>query len=234
MPLSTVSAVLTRIGLGKRSRLEPPEPPNRYERARPGELLHVDVKKLGRIGRPGHRVNGDRRTRSRRRRRLGVRAHLRRRRHPPRLRRGARRRESNHRGRLPAPRGRPLPRLRDPVERVMTDNGPCYRAIVHALACKALGISTCAPGPTGHAPTARPTLHPHPARRLGVRRHLRQLRRAPRSPRRLARLLQSTTTTRLPRPPTAATAAGGAQKEQPGWVLQLADGIGAARPFEPS
>jgi hypothetical protein len=38
-----------RVGLGKRSRLEPPEPPNRYERRHPGELLHVDVKKLGRI-----------------------------------------------------------------------------------------------------------------------------------------------------------------------------------------
>src|SRR5207245_2993985 len=49
MPLSTVSAVLMRIGLGKLSRLEPPEPPNRYERRRPGELLHIDVKKLGRI-----------------------------------------------------------------------------------------------------------------------------------------------------------------------------------------
>ena len=65
MPLSTVSAVLTRIGLGRLSRLEPPEPANRYEREQPGELLHIDVKKLGRIGRPGHRVNGDRRTRSR-------------------------------------------------------------------------------------------------------------------------------------------------------------------------
>src|SRR5215213_1136150 len=47
MPLSTVSAVLQRIGLGKLSRLEPPEPPNRYERQRPGELLHTDIKKLG-------------------------------------------------------------------------------------------------------------------------------------------------------------------------------------------
>src|SRR3954447_1444504 len=47
MPLSTVSAVLARIGLGKLSRLEPPEPPNRYERRHPGELIHVDVKKLG-------------------------------------------------------------------------------------------------------------------------------------------------------------------------------------------
>src|SRR4051794_33205489 len=53
MALSTVSAILKRVGLGKRSRLEPPEPPNRYERRRPGELLHIDVKKLGRILKPG-------------------------------------------------------------------------------------------------------------------------------------------------------------------------------------
>jgi len=62
MALSTVSAVLKRVGLGKRSRLEPPEPPNRYERRRPGELIHVDIKKLGRILRPGHRVTGNRRS----------------------------------------------------------------------------------------------------------------------------------------------------------------------------
>jgi hypothetical protein len=60
MALSTVSAVLKRVGLGKRSRLDPPEPPNRYERRRPGELIHIDVKKLGRILRPGHRVTGRR------------------------------------------------------------------------------------------------------------------------------------------------------------------------------
>src|SRR5207342_404022 len=53
MALSTVSRWLARIGLGKRSRLEPPEPPNRYERKRPGELVHVDVKKLGKIGARG-------------------------------------------------------------------------------------------------------------------------------------------------------------------------------------
>jgi transposase len=59
MPLSTVSAVLRREGLGKRSRLAPPEPVNRYERARPGELVHIDVKKLGRIeGGPGKRILG--------------------------------------------------------------------------------------------------------------------------------------------------------------------------------
>ena len=63
MPHSTVSAVLTRIGLGKLSGLEPAEPANRYERKRPGELLHIDIKKLGRIARPGHRVTGNRRKR---------------------------------------------------------------------------------------------------------------------------------------------------------------------------
>lgn len=49
MALSTVAGILTRIGLGKLSRFEPPEPPNRYERERPGELIHIDVKKLARI-----------------------------------------------------------------------------------------------------------------------------------------------------------------------------------------
>ncbi len=65
MPLSTVSAVFLRIGLGKRSRLESLEPPNRYEKQRPGELVHIDVKQLAAIARPGHRVHGDRRTRVR-------------------------------------------------------------------------------------------------------------------------------------------------------------------------
>ncbi len=62
MALSTVSAVLTRIGLGKLSRLDPPEPPNRYERRHAGELLHIDVKKLGQIGDrdAGHRITGNR------------------------------------------------------------------------------------------------------------------------------------------------------------------------------
>jgi transposase InsO family protein len=62
MALSTVSRWLRRIGLGRRGALAPPEPPNRYERKRPGELIHVDVKKLGRIGpnKAGHRVTGRR------------------------------------------------------------------------------------------------------------------------------------------------------------------------------
>jgi transposase InsO family protein len=139
MPLSTVSAVLTRIGLGKLARLEPPEPANRYERKHPCELLHIDVKKLGRIGRPGHRVHGDRRTRSRG---IGW--------------------EYVHVCVDDATRIAFVEVLEDEkattaagflrravahyrahgirVERVMTDNGSCYRAVVHALACRTLGL----------------------------------------------------------------------------------------------
>jgi transposase InsO family protein len=65
MPRSTVSAVLRRMGLSRLRHLEPPAPVHRYERARPGELLHLDTKKLGRIQGIGHRIHGDRRTRVR-------------------------------------------------------------------------------------------------------------------------------------------------------------------------
>lgn len=58
MPVSTVCAVLARLGLHRLSRLEPPEPPNRYCRRHPGELIHIDVKKLGKFNTPGHRVTG--------------------------------------------------------------------------------------------------------------------------------------------------------------------------------
>ena len=51
-------AVLRRLGLNRLWKLGPPEPPNRYCRRRAGELVHVDVKKLGRFHRPGHRVRG--------------------------------------------------------------------------------------------------------------------------------------------------------------------------------
>jgi transposase InsO family protein len=65
MAVSTVGAVLKRLGLHRLSRLEPPEPPNRYCRRHPGELVHLDVKKLGRFERPGHRVTRDRQQRNR-------------------------------------------------------------------------------------------------------------------------------------------------------------------------
>jgi transposase InsO family protein len=74
LALSTVSLWLKRIGLGKRSRLQPPEPPNRYERRHPGELVHVDIKTLSRISRlgAGHRMVGHRKSQRRGRKRGGV------------------------------------------------------------------------------------------------------------------------------------------------------------------
>ncbi len=139
MPLSTVSGILTRIGLGRLSRLEPFEPPNRYERARPGELVHIDVKKLARIAGAGHRVHGDRTTR---RRGVGW--------------------EFVHVCVDDATRIAYVEVLEDEkaktaigflrravahfaaygvrVEHVMTDNGSAYVAAIHALACRALGI----------------------------------------------------------------------------------------------
>jgi transposase-like protein len=61
MPTSTVGGILRRLGLGKLSALEPKPPVVRYQRERPGELLHIDTKKLGRIEAVGHRITGDRR-----------------------------------------------------------------------------------------------------------------------------------------------------------------------------
>ena len=65
LPLSTVGDVLRRLGLGRLPSLTPRPPIVRYERERPGELLHIDAKKLGRIGRVGHRAHGDRSVRVR-------------------------------------------------------------------------------------------------------------------------------------------------------------------------
>ncbi|MDJ0521181.1 MAG: IS481 family transposase [Planctomycetota bacterium] len=65
MALSTVGGILRRLGLGRLSALEPKEPVERYERERPGELIHLDVKKLGRFAHPGRRVDPDPRCRNR-------------------------------------------------------------------------------------------------------------------------------------------------------------------------
>jgi transposase InsO family protein len=149
MALSTVSAILKRIGLGKRSRLNPPEPPNRYERRRAGELVHIDVKKLGRIVIPGHRVTGNRRLRADRVRRFGKK-------------RGTAGWEFLHVAVDDASRvayAEVLPderaataigfmrrtlaffaRYGVSVERVMTDNGSAYRSHAHRAACLALGL----------------------------------------------------------------------------------------------
>ena len=65
LPRSTVGAILRRHGLGRLSALQPKVPVIRYERERPGELIHLDTKKLGKIQGIGHRIHGDRRRKSR-------------------------------------------------------------------------------------------------------------------------------------------------------------------------
>ena len=61
---ATVSRVLRRLGLNRLSALEPAEPVRRYERAAPGEIIHIDIKKLGRFQQIGHRITGDRKGQS--------------------------------------------------------------------------------------------------------------------------------------------------------------------------
>src|SRR5665213_1253618 len=61
---ATVSRILRRLGLNRIAALEPAEPVRRYEREHPGELIHIDIKKLGRFERVGHRITGDRRGQS--------------------------------------------------------------------------------------------------------------------------------------------------------------------------
>lgn len=148
MALSTVTAVLRRVGLARLSRLDPPEPPNRYERARPGELVHIDVKKLARISKrgAGHRVLGHRASQFK----VGER------------RLGATGWEFCHVAVDDATRLAYVEVLADErgetaaaflgravawfssmgvrVERVMTDNGACYRSRLHAWTCRELEI----------------------------------------------------------------------------------------------
>jgi hypothetical protein len=64
---ATVSRILQRLGLKRLSALEPAEPVRRYKREHPGEMIHIDIKKLSRIDGIGHRISGDRRGQSNRR-----------------------------------------------------------------------------------------------------------------------------------------------------------------------
>ena len=61
---ATVSRVLKRAGLSRLRDIDPAEPVRRYERKRPGEMIHIDIKKLGKFNRSGHRITGDRRRQS--------------------------------------------------------------------------------------------------------------------------------------------------------------------------
>jgi transposase InsO family protein len=143
MPLSTVSGILARIGMGRLGRLGL-EPVERYERDRPGELIHIDVKKLGRIARPGHRMLG---------RQSAGGLHRRRYEHGW---------EFVHIAIDDCTRLAYVEVLDDEkattatgflrravaffarhgitVERLITDNGSPYRSTIHAIACRAHGI----------------------------------------------------------------------------------------------
>jgi transposase InsO family protein len=151
MALSTVSGILRRLGLGRLGRIGL-EQPIRYERSRPGELVHVDVKRLGRIqGGAGKRVSG------------GLRKHY----NYARIDAEGRRRQTvgwefvhiaiDDHSRLAYAEVLPdekaqtaigfLRRARAyyarygiTIERLLTDNGPAYLSALHALACRALGI----------------------------------------------------------------------------------------------
>ncbi len=149
MPLSTVSGILTRIGMGRLGRLGL-EPAERYEREKPGELIHIDVKKLGRIqGGAGHRMTGRRHYTPRLMDRAG-------------RRRGTAGWDFVHIAIDDCTRLAYAEVLSDEqavtaiaflrravaffrrhgitVERLLTDNGSPYRAAIHAIACKQLGI----------------------------------------------------------------------------------------------
>jgi len=139
MPRSTVGAILRRLGLGKLSALDPKVPIIRYERAAPGEMIHLDIKKLGKFNVEGHRITGDRRKgRSRKAgwdflhvcvddaSRLAYTEVL----------------PSERKEDTTAFLERALAWLRDQgvsVERVMTDNGSAYRSKLFAKALQAAG-----------------------------------------------------------------------------------------------
>ena len=140
---ATVSRILRRAGLSRLADLDPPEPVRRYERPHPGELVHLDIKKLGRFHRVGHRITNDRTRQS-----------------SPRGRRAGAGWEFVHvciddASRLAFTQSLPdesqesagtfLERavayyasLGVTVTRVMTDNGSCYKAF--ARACQRLGL----------------------------------------------------------------------------------------------
>ena len=145
-PLSTVGVVLRRRALGRLAALDPRPPVIRYERERPGELIHIDIKKLGRIDGIGHRITGDRTGQSSRRavgRGLGWEyLHV----------------AIDDRSRLAFTQMLPGERKEDAtaflnsslawfashgvsVERVMTDNGSAYKSRMFAVACAKHGVA---------------------------------------------------------------------------------------------
>lgn len=137
---ATVGRILARAGLNRLRALEPAEPPRRYQHESPGDLLHLDVKKLARFSRPGHRVTGDRRGDSRGAGWDFVHVAI------------------DDRSRIAFAETQPAEsaaaavahlraavayygRLGVTVRRVLTDNGGCYRSAAFARACRELGLT---------------------------------------------------------------------------------------------
>lgn len=138
---ATVSRVLKRLGLNRLEALDPPQPVRRYEREHPGELVHIDVKKLGRFDKPGHRVTGTRVGQSASRGIGWEFVHV----------------SLDDASRVAVIRIMPderkesavaflestiadYARLGITIARIMTDNGSCYRSQTFADACKRLGL----------------------------------------------------------------------------------------------
>jgi transposase InsO family protein len=138
---ATVSRILKRLGLNNLKALDPAEPPRRYERQHPGELIHIDIKKLGRFVRTGHRITGDRTGQSNTRgvgwefvhvciddaSRIGF-AHI----LPDETKRSA---VAFLRAAIDFYAGFGMR-----IQQVMTDNGSCYRSFAFQKACRTLGL----------------------------------------------------------------------------------------------
>ena len=138
---ATVSRVLRRLGLNRLSSLEPAEPVRRYEREKPGEMIHIDIKKLGRFDRIGHRITGDRRGQSNSRGVGWEYVHV----------------AIDDHSRIAFAKVMPSEKKRSAttflraaiayyeslgirVERAMTDNGSCYKSFAFRRTCKRLGL----------------------------------------------------------------------------------------------
>jgi transposase InsO family protein len=138
---ATVSRILERLGLNSLKALEPVEPLRRYEREHPGELIHIDIKKLGKFNQIGHRITGDRRGQSNSRGvgweyvHVCVDDHSR---------VAFAKIMSNEKTRSAIDFLKTAiayyANLGIKVERVMTDNGSCYKSFAFRRACKRLGL----------------------------------------------------------------------------------------------
>ena len=164
---ATVSRVLRAAGLSRIKELDPVEPVRRYERETPGELIHIDIKKLGRIDGVGHRITGDRRGQSNRRGRgqgLGWEfAHVC-------VDDASRIAFAELKGDEKAASAVDFLKaavayyrsLGVAIARVMTDNGACYKAFAFRHACRDLGLKHIRTKPTRPGPTARQSASSRP------------------------------------------------------------------------